>query len=206
MARDATNPPPDPPDPLKPLGAACQPPELPLPRFGLRQLLIFVALMCALMAAIFSNSGPVAIVLLLASLVVSLHIASTALGSRLRAHANERQAWEASHGPPIGSGAAASAVLPAEAPLYGRRTSLRWLPLLVAAGALVGFCAGAVLLKVTIGRHTSTAGIALGAISLGVVGGWIAFLGTSFWTIMRRGWREAVAHQKQDEARRAAGR
>jgi hypothetical protein len=205
MSHDAAKPLPE---PVRPAERArnAPPPELPLPRFGLRQLLVFVALVCALMAAMFSSDGLVAMVLLLAALVVSLHIASTALGTRLRAHANEHQAWEAAHKPASEAAAATASVLPVEAPLYGRRSSLRWLPLLVATGAMVGLAAGAILLKTTIGQNTSTAGLVLGAISLGVLGGWLAFLGTSFWTILRQGWREAVAHQKQDEARRTLGR
>jgi hypothetical protein len=206
MARDALNPLPDPASLPEQRTAVPQPPQLPLPRFGLRQLLVAVAVVCALMAAIFSSNGMMAIVLLLASLVVTLHVASTALGTRLRAHADQQQAWETAHGPPVGDRSAANAVLPAEVPLCGRRSTLRWLPLLVAAGALAGLCAGAVLLEVTIGNHTSTAGIVLGSVSLGVVGGWLAFLGTSFWTILRQGWREALAHQRQDEERHISRR
>jgi hypothetical protein len=187
---------------------AGQPPQLPVLRFGLRHLLGFMAVVGTLLAGMVASDGVTALVLLLTVLVVVLHVSSTALGHRLNAHAERQRAWEAIHPATDARGSAESVVaaLAAGSPLYGRRSSIRWLPLLVAAGALLGVCGGAVLLSATVGQRASVLGIAVGAISLGVVGGWFAFLGTSFWTIVRQGWLEAVDHQKQDEAGNAARR
>lgn len=172
-------------------------------------MLASVAVACVLLVSLVAADGITSLVLLLAMLAVGAHVSSTVLGGRLRDHADRLRAWEAMQNPARAAGPLSTLVWaprPTESPLYGRRSSLRRLPSLVAAGALIGTVAGAVLLSASIGHRTSTAGIAVGATSLGVVGGWIAFLGTSFWTILRQGWREAVAHQKQDEARRRARR
>lgn len=185
------------------------PPQLPALRFRLWHLLAFVAALCALLAVLVSSTGMWATVFLLAALVISLHVAGTALGSRLRAHADQQRAWEAARRRTVvasSASTATSSISAAHSPLYGRRSSLRWLRLFVAGGALLGTLGGAVLLTFTVGHRTGAIGIAVGSISVGVIGGWLAFLGTSFWTILRQGWREASEHQKQDEARRTASR
>lgn len=193
------------------------PTELPLLRFRLRHLFWIVAGVCVLMAGLVASSGITSLALLLAVIVAVAHVTATALGSRLRDHADHRRSWESSHAP-HGAGrpfnslssaarpAAANSIKSAQPPLYSRRSSLRRLPLLVAAGALLGLLVGAAVLAGTIGHRTSAAGIAVGAVSLGIVGGWFALLGGCFWSILRQGWREAVAHQKQDEARRFSPR
>src|SRR2546423_5158039 len=58
--------------------------DVPLFRFGLRQLFLFVAAICALLAAMASSSGPTALVLLLAVAVVVMHVFATAVGTRLQ--------------------------------------------------------------------------------------------------------------------------
>jgi hypothetical protein len=184
------------------------PPELPPLRFGLRQMFGIVAGICVLMAAMVSSSSTTSLVLLLAVVIVTAHVTGTAIGSRLRAHADHRRAWEASHAPTSATRPICPmpATTTSEPPLYSRRASWHRLPLLVAGGALVGLLAGAVLLAETIGHRTSAAGIAVGAVSLGIVGGWCALLGGCFWSILRQGWREAVAQQKLDESRRLTAR
>ena len=70
------------------------------------------------------------------------------------------------------------------------------LPLWVAVGAAVGGVIGAAVLELTIGDHTTAVGIAVGAVSTAILGGWFAFLGGSFWAILRQGWRDAVSETK----------
>lgn len=209
MADDASKPSSDSVPASEPSVAGTRPPELPVLKFSLRHLLAFVAVLCVLLAGVVGSNGMTSMVFLLAALVVALHVTGTALGSRLRAHADQQRAWDAAHGVSVAGASASTAARStrsAASPLYGRHSALRWLPLLVAGGALLGTVGGAVLLALTTGHRSGAIGIAVGAISLGVVGGWFAFLGTSFWTILRQGWREAVSHQRQDEARRAADR
>jgi hypothetical protein len=72
------------------------------------------------------------------------------------------------------------------------RAPLARLPLVVGGGILAGAVGGAVSLTWAIGDRSSIAGLAIGAVSVAVLGGWFAFLGSSFYSIFRHGWREAV--------------
>ena len=78
-----------------------------------------------------------------------------------------------------------------------------WLRTVVVAGAIVGGCIGArACWRLTIGHRTSPVGIAVGALSTAVLGGWFAFLGGSFWAIFRQGWREASPTSDDERANR----
>jgi hypothetical protein len=79
---------------------------------------------------------------------------------------------------------------------------LPWLPRIIVAGVIIGGILGACVLGATIGHRSTLAGVAVGSVSSGVVGGWIAFLGGSFYGIFRHGLRDAIAEQKKDEGRR----
>jgi hypothetical protein len=191
----------------RPAEAAFQP-DAPLLRFGLRQLLFFVAGLSALLAALVSVRGAPALALLLASMVVAFHVFGTALGSRLRRHANRGQALEAASTERRSAGAAASdgpaqqpVLEPPSLPWYGRSgASFAWLPRLVAASVFFGGCLGAVSLTVATGHRTSPAGLVVAAVSLAALSGWFAFLGGSFVGIVRGGLNE-VAQQDAINAR-----
>jgi hypothetical protein len=186
------------------------PPELPLFRFGLRHLFWFVTAVSVLMAAVVAVSPGVApLLLLIAALIVTAHVTGTALGSRLRAHADQLRDWEGKHpsnrlnAPDAEDRSCdlAAATLPPPSPWHlHRSTALGWVPTLVVAGAFAGGFGGTVFLAFTIGHRTSPVGIAVGAISLAVIGGWLAFVGSSFYAIFRQGLRDAMAHQRLDEA------
>src|SRR4051812_26506800 len=64
--------------------------DLPLFRFGLRQMLAFVAAACLLLGGMVILQGLNAMVLLLLTLIVAAHITGTALGSRLRDAADHK--------------------------------------------------------------------------------------------------------------------
>ncbi len=174
---------------------AAVPPELPLFRFGLRQLFLFVAAVCALLAGIGSMGGLPAIALLLAALVVVFHVFSTALGSQLRRHTNNRVRVRdaAPHMQrPAGVAAAKSRPLP----WYGRSgASFNWLPRLIVAAVLLGGSLGVVLLTAATGQRTSPAGVVVAAVSLAALSGWLAFLGGSFVGIVRGGLHEVAEHE-----------
>lgn len=188
------------------------PPELPVLRFGLRQLFWTVTGLSLLLAALAAVApGPRPLLLLIAVTIVSAHITATAIGTRLRRHANDKRAWElqqhetrdrvlevAEHRCDLNT-----ASLPPVSPWYRHGgTALGWLPKLVISGAVGGGIAGAVLFfSDAIGRNASPAGIVVGAISLAVVGAWLSFLGGSFYAIFRHGLRDAMAHQCRDESR-----
>src|SRR3954464_13239102 len=62
--------------------------DAPLFRFRLRQLLAFVAATCALLAALVSASGVVALALTIVAAVVTMHVFATSLGHTLQARIN----------------------------------------------------------------------------------------------------------------------
>lgn len=188
-------------------------PTLPVLRFGLKQLLWTVTGLSLLLAAMATSPhGQAALLLLIAVLVIAAHVSGTAIATRLRRHANETRRWEAEHPAEATSNLEAAEhscnldvapVLPTS-PWYRRgSTSMGWLPKVVIAGAMVGAFGGIVLLTTDsiIGVHASIAGIVVGAFSAAVLGGWIAFIGGSFYAIFRHGLREAMAQQRCDESR-----
>lgn len=181
-----------------------RPSQLPLFQFGLRHLFGFVAAVSVLLAGMVVAGGVTALVLLLATLVVAAHVTGTALGTRLRSHADRRR--EGDFGLRISDGGLTASNPQFRAaprsPWQGRGgTPLPWLTRIVAAGAVLGGVGGVVGLALTIGHRTSLTGLVVGAVSIAVLGGWLAFLSASFYAIFRHGWREAVAEQKKDEAR-----
>jgi hypothetical protein len=190
------------------------PSDLPLFRFGLRQLFGFVAAVSVVLAGMVIAGGVTSLVLLLATLVVAFHVAGTALGNAMRARSDMQpasrgmaplagsEAW----GCPEMRPAVPDLACPRSAPPAQRPTpslwhchggpSLCWLPRLVIGGVLLGALTGAVALPLTIGHRTSLAGMAVGTISLAVLAGWLVFVAASFYAIFRDGWREAVAEEK----------
>ena len=184
-------------------------PQLPVLRFGLKHLFWWVTGVSVLMAALVAAPAGVSpVALLLAVLVVALHIGGTAIGTRLRAHANERRAWEAtqfcpdnlSDGPPSMPSNCDTAEPRPRSPLHAHGQPLRRLPLWLVAGATFGGCMGVVILTVTIGDRATVAGVAVGAVSTAVVGAWLAFVAVSSWAVFRQGWRDAVAESHTDGA------
>jgi hypothetical protein len=181
--------------------------DLPLFRFGLRQLFLFVAATSALFAALASSHGLVALVVLLAVIVVIAHVFATALGSRLRLKADREQVYESDERLPIESIASAAersrrvAAVQAgpRSPWHARgATVLPWLQLLVILASACGGIAGAGYLPVTIGYRTSPVGVLVGGISVAVLCGWFAFLGGSFYGVFRHGFREAAADESKN--------
>jgi hypothetical protein len=184
--------------------------DLPLFRFGLRQLFWFVAGISAIFAALASSHGVAAAVMLLAILVIIMHIFATALGSRLRERADRINAFEKSHELPIEAIATATqrferlAAMKSDprSPWHARgTTALPWLRRLVIIAIACGGVAGAVYLAITIGYRTSPAGVIVGGLSVAVLFGWIAFITGSFYGVFRHGFREAVAEQQKQMPR-----
>lgn len=185
------------------------PAEVPLFRFRLRQLLLFVTVVCALLGAMASTNGLTALLLWIAAAVVAMHVFATALGSRLRSETDAEQSQNAAI-PKIGEVRAAeferSARIAAiqsapRSPWHGRgSTYLPWLPRIVVAAMVIGGLAGAVLLDIIIGHRTSPPGILVGAISCSVLCGWGSFLCGNFYGVFRHGFREALAEQRKDDA------
>jgi hypothetical protein len=181
--------------------------DLPLFRFGLRQLFLFVAGISALFTVLGAIQGLPALVVLLAVIVVAGHVFATALGSHLRLRADQEQLFESPERLPVESIASASERMARVAHLQSQprspwhargATALPWLRQLVVTAIALGGVAGATYLAVTIGYRTSPAGVIVGSLSVAVLCGWFAFLCGSFYGVFRHGFREAVAEQQQD--------
>jgi hypothetical protein len=69
---------------------------------------------------------------------------------------------------------------------------------------MLGCILGAVLLGGTLGQRSSVSGIAVGSISLGIVAGWFAFVGYSFYCVFRHGLRDAMSNDRRDPNRDSA--
>lgn len=190
------------------------PVDPPLFRFGLRQLLFFVAAICALLAAVASASGLTALVLLLGVAIVVMHVFATSLSTKLQSRTESEQLRQRAAQPKtddsMSSEPERSAKLRAirsapRSPWHARGcTYLPWLPRLVIGAMAFGGFAGALLLGGTISHRTSPEGIIVGSVSCAVLGGWIAFLCGNFYGVFRHGFREALAEEHKDQAHRAA--
>ena len=170
-------------------------PESPLFRFRLRHLLLFVAAVSLLLAGLVTLHGIPAIAFLLAALVVTFHVFSTALGSRLRSRTDRQQSGEFAR--PRRPLARQNIPLP----WYGcDGDSVPWIPRLVATAVFFGGCLGAGFLSLTVGHQTSAAGLVLGSMSFAAISGWFAFLVGNFYATFRRGLREALDNERKDQA------
>ena len=183
--------------------------DLPLFRFGLRQLFLFVAAFSILLAALAISHGLTVVMILLSVAVVVMHVFATALGTRLQARTEQERFRQRSVQPKIietnESTSEQFAKLQAirsgpRSPWHGRgSTYLPWLPRLVIGAMVLGGLSGGIFLGGTIGHRTSLEGIIVGAASFAVLGGWISFLGGNFYGVFRHGFREAVAEQQKDQ-------
>ncbi len=184
--------------------------EEPLFHFGLRQLLVFVAAISTLLAAVVSSSGLWAMVLVMATVVVAMHVFATALGTRLQSRMEKARLWNAplECDESVALAAERSAKLAAirlgpRSPWHGRGcTYLPWLPRFIVVGMVLGGVAGMLVLEGAIGHRTTPAGIAVGATSFAVLSGWFAFLCGNFYGVFRHGFREALADEQNDQPQR----
>jgi len=181
----------------------------PLFRFRLRQMLLFVAVVCTVLGAVVSTNGLLGLLLWITAAVVAMHVFATALGSRLRSDSDAEQSRNAivsklaeAKAAECERSARIAAIQSApRSPWHGRRaTYLPWLPRIVVAAMVFCGVGGAVLLDLLIGRHASLPGIIVGAASISVLCGWGSFLCGNFYGVFRHGFREALAEQRKDDA------
>lgn len=163
-------------------------------RYSLRQLFWFVAVLSVTLAVLVALRGPSSaqLAMLLACLVVAIHLFSTALGTRLRNHSDELYVWRSFQ--PTDNMLANQGLAAATSPslLHCRGGKHGGVPLWTALGVVVGGVLGAIALAATVSER-ATVSIAVGAISTAVLGGWFAFLGASFWSVLRQSWRDAAS-------------
>jgi hypothetical protein len=180
--------------------------DLPLFRLCLRDLLVYTTFLCLVLAGMMLTKGAGAAAVLLAAMVVAAHVLSTALGSRLRG-SSARQPFDV----PVDGELHPNSTQIADRVTFHvahrsswhghQQAGRRRVHLVILAGSLCGGITGAVLLFATISDRTSLVGVLVGAISLAVLGGWLAFLGANFYMTFRHGLREAILEQQRDESR-----
>jgi hypothetical protein len=195
-----------PPDPQAAESPAAPPSaerEPNLLRFGLRQWFYFfsgIVILCALFASVEGEGA-----ILLASIVALIvaHVFGTFLGTRLRDTSGEVVRWKAR----LGSVDADTPValpqpvtlanlrLPEATSLAGRSINSRRNYWSLTLGAVGGFAFGAWGIHELAGPTVTWPGLALGAVSCGVMGAWIALLVSNFWAIAR----QALRHASRDE-------
>jgi hypothetical protein len=197
-------------DELLPSGRASAA-EPHLLRFGIRQLLLFVAGAAALLMLMLRTEGAWPLVIGTSVALVAAHVVGTLLGTRLRNSSVDVRTWRSQkygvndtprtgpanqdlkqlHLPPASS--------LARQPVASRRGA--WS---LAIGGAVGLLLGTTVLMLVPGGDITWPGLAVGAVSCGVLGGWLTFLASSFWLIARHAWREANAPEEPPRTNKAS--
>lgn len=183
-------------------------PEMPLFRFRLRHLFGLMTVVCGLFAVATLANVLTTIVVIMTAVLVAAHVCSTFLGFSLRAHAdaireNSQTDTPASVVPAPEMPALTRDVCvprrPNDSAFYSYDQSTRWIPALPLAGMAVGGTVGGIVLRVSLGQQISFGGVAVGALSLAVVGGWCVFIAANFFGIARSLWKQAMLDQRKRE-------
>lgn len=183
-------------------------PEPQLLRFHLRHLFLGVTLVSCFCAAMVATDGPWPLVITGGVLLVGAHVLGNLVGTKLKESSADVDQWLRSrpgqrHEPPRITTQPLSAVkasLPPSTPLATSDYVARWTVWFVAGGMLLGLAAGIAGVAWMLGTQAGWAGWIVGTVSCGVLGAWLAFLGSTFSSIARHAWRHA------DEGSRGRGR
>jgi len=168
-------------------------------RFGLRQWFYFISGIIVLCALFASLEGKNAILLASVVALIVAHVLGTFLGTRLRDTSDEVVRWKARPGSadadhPVSLPQPVSLAdirLPETTSLAGRSDVSHRSCWALGLGALAGFALGAWGIHELAEPKVTWPGLALGAVSCGVMGTWIALLGCNFWTVARQALRQA---------------
>jgi hypothetical protein len=130
------------------------------------------------------------------ALLVSAHVLATIVGTRLRDSSSRVEKWRADHGAPSERPrpqalTAAELAALSGTPLAAHEPARIRTAMALGAGMITGGFGGAAAIPLVAGPETTGAGLALGALSCGVICAWFALLMTHFWTVARRAWRHA---------------
>lgn len=170
-----------------------------LMRFGLRHLFGFVSLSAVLCAVMVSLGGVWPVIIGSAVALFAAHVFGTVLGTRLRDSSLEVQRWKARPGTADRDEPVALPQPVRVAELRLPATTLasfekigRWRHWFVGAGTTIGLVFGGLCIFNAAGDGVTWPGLALGAVSCGVMGAWAALLGVNFTTIARHTLRQAT--------------
>jgi hypothetical protein len=180
-----------------------------LMRFGLRQLFFLFSAATILTALLARMGGVWPYVTVSVLLLVAAHVFSTFLGTRLRDTSREVQLWKGRPGtadpdePVAPRQPVCLADLDLRAPPLASHEKIgRWRRCSVAAGAIGGAVLGMAGIYAAAGDDVTGPGLALGAVSCGVIGSWASLLGVNFYSIVRHALRQASSGLDQDHSRR----
>ena len=169
-------------------------------RFGLRRMFLFVSSAAALLGAMALVRGGWAVAVGFGAAMIAAHVLATFVGTRLRDSSPERGRWRAGwagstgDAPPEPRRLSPSELAALTATPLARYEHAPWKTALAAVGGLVcGAALGAAGLAAVAGSDATTAGVAVGAASCGVMGAWLALLAAHFVSIARRTWQDAQA-------------
>lgn len=172
--------------------------HLPRPQFSLWALLGMVALVAVwlTLTRVLSTTWSIAVSWFL--VLVAGHVAGNCLGTRLGSRGRMQPADE-----PDGDAPAAELPRPQGpitfAPLsalHEHRALDRRVFVTTAAGAAAGIVLGAMFLLTRNLPHLGLAGLVVGSLSAGIIGGLLAFLTSSCLSVLATTWREGWEHQR----------
>lgn len=162
------------------------------PRFTLRGVLILFAVTGALMAASRELGPRGQFVLFMATSSILLHVASTAIGSHLRASSDRATFQQRQDQPPSAALRRPAVEFAPQTHLAHRRplpASTLWLTL---ASGLAGASWGGISLASHHWQTATVSSVGVGAAACGILGLLLGFGGSSLWLVFRSAWREAA--------------
>ncbi len=157
-------------------------------QFGLRSLMLAITLCGILFAAMSALGALWSATLILFLSLAAAHVVGNALGTQLR-DAGSRQPGPVEPAVPFD---AARPPVPTAQRLRERTGVSRGMLVIAAIGGLAGGTLGGVALAATLGEQASLAAFALGVVSSAVLGGFFAFLSSSFCFVFSRALGEAL--------------
>lgn len=167
------------------------------PQFGLRSLLLAMAVVAAL-CAVMQAVGMYAFLVLLFFLgLICAHVVGNALGTRLRAQGDRLARGGARWGdPPPTSGRLPAQISGSRLAKHGQLPRALRGCILLGAGA--GGLTGGSLITIVCREHITTPGILLAVISSAALGGLAGFLAGSFYSVARGALHEALGKLPPD--------
>lgn len=170
-------------------------------RFGLRQLLLFVAGLSGLMALISHTEGAAPMVIGMGVVLVAGHVFGTMVGTRLRDNSRALSTWQAQQ--LAGGDSPATRPLPpgvsavdytTASPLADRVVVPWWGRLLTGAGLLLGLLLGGMFIPLVIAEPMTWSEWGIGAGVCGLLGGAFGYLAGAFGCVTR----VAIKHAHAD--------
>ena len=155
------------------------------------------------------TTGPWPWVIAFFTALIAAHVAGNSIGTRLRDTSEDVKRWKSAHAAAGSDEPAATPVpvawealdLPPQTPLAWHDPAPRRLNWVIAGVAAASAVGGTAALASLAGEHAGWPAIAVGAVSCGVIGAWVALLASSFWTIARHAWRHAQGKASRRDTR-----